>query len=117
MPTEQPNGALSICWAPAQGSVVDTDFEQVSVIILGHAPRIAPRIVFVTQLRADSATDGAVERGAYELADAKHVRSVVAFAVNLIPIRCEVERLLLTASERPGTGAGSVSREAHANLA
>jgi hypothetical protein len=87
------------------------------VIILGDAPRIAPRVVFVTELRADNATAGAVERGAYELPDAKHVRSVIAFSVNLIPIRREVERLLLTASERPGTGAGSVARKAHANLA
>ena len=98
-------------------SVVDTDFEYVSVIILGDAPGIAPLVVFVTQLHADDATAGAVERGAYELPDAKYVRSVISLSVNHIPVGREVERLLLTASERPGAGAGPISREAHANLA
>ena len=117
--TREPFGPAAVpeYWAPAEQSVVDTDFEYVAMVIFGNAPRIAPPVAFVAHLRADNAPACALERRAHKLPDAEHVRRVIARSVDLIPIRREVERLLLTASQRPGTGAGSVARKVHGNLA
>ena len=53
---------VNLPWAPAWESVIDTDFEQVSVVILGDAPGIAPRVVFVTQPRSANSGDGQVSQ-------------------------------------------------------
>src|SRR5205807_10442667 len=117
--TREPFGPAAVqeYWAPAEQSVVDTDFEYVAMVIFGNAPRIAPPVAFVAHLRADNAPACALERRAHKLPDAEHVHRVIARSVDLIPIRREVERLLLTASQRPGTGAGSVARQVHGNRA
>ncbi len=98
-------------------SVVNTDLEYIAVVILGDAARVTPRVVLITQFHTNIGSTGAVETRAHECPNAEHVRGVVARPVNLVPIRRQVERLLLIATERPRTGAGSASRQVDGNLA
>src|SRR5207302_9280130 len=55
--TREPFGPAAVpeYWAPAEQSVVDTDFEYVAMVIFGNAPRIAPHVAFVALLRSYNA--------------------------------------------------------------
>src|SRR5438270_13747971 len=73
--TREPFGPAAVqgYWAPAEQSVVETDYEYVAMVFV-NAPRIAPPVAFIAHLRADNAPASALERRAHKLTDADHVR-------------------------------------------